>query len=84
MMMPEQDMVEKYCTAEFIEKTFAKVSADGWSSRQIPQLLGTVWHDFIQEEIWQILKEYKNPKIDFKAMNQFVILKIKKTLEQIF
>jgi len=48
-----------------------------WSSKKIPQLLGTVWHEFITEEIWEILKKYKNPTINFQALHRFVIQRIK-------
>jgi len=82
MRMLEEDIVEKYLTEEMIKKTFAKIPE--WSSRKIPQLLGTVYHDFVIEEIWHIIKDFKHPKIDFGALYQFIILKIKKTMPEIF
>jgi len=82
MRMLEEDIVEKYLTEEMIKKTFAKIPE--WSSRKIPQLLGTVYHDFVTEEIWHIIKEWKQPKINFGALYQFTILKIKETMPEIF
>jgi len=82
MRMLEEDIVEKYLTEEMIKKTFAKIPE--WSSRKIPQLLNTVYHDFVTEEIWQIIKDFKHPKIDFGALYQFTILKIKKTMPELF
>lgn len=80
----EQEIVKKYCTDEFIQKTFSRVSQDGWNSKKIPMLLGIIWHDFVNEEIWQILKDYKNPVIDFKKMNIYLIHKIKDVLSNVF
>jgi len=34
--------------------------------------------------MWNILKEFKNPKIDFKTLNYMTINKIKETLKEIF
>jgi len=82
MRMTEEDIVEKYLTGEMIKKTFAKIPE--WSSKKILLLLGTVYHDFVNEEIWQIIKDFKYPKIDFGALYQFTILKIKKTMPEIF
>lgn len=39
-----------------------------YRGRIIPQLLGRVWHDVITEEIWNILKKFKNATIDFKLL----------------
>jgi hypothetical protein len=55
-----------------------------WSSKQIPQLLSTVYYDLINEEIWEILKEFKFPTINFQILRHFVIAKIKKTLPEVF
>ena len=64
------------------EHVVLKVKADityivPWSSKRIPELLGCVWHEFITEEMWVILKKYKNPTINFKALHRYVIQRIK-------
>lgn len=83
----EADIVEKLLTEEMIHKTFAKIKIDinePWSSRHIPQLLGRVWHDFVVEESWNIVKKYKKPTIDYGKLNHFVIQKTKEVLKEIF
>lgn len=83
----EEEVVDKYCTETFIEKTFQKIlnDSDGnWNSKMIPRLLNTVYHDFVVEEIWQIVKNYKNPKIDFKTLKFHIDRKIKKTKSSLF
>ena len=82
--MVEDEAVEKFLTSEMINKTYAKISGDGWNSKMIPRLLSTVFYEFINEEIWHILKEFKEPKIDFKTLRHFVINKIKLTKPELF
>lgn len=80
----EQKIIDKFCTEEFVKKEFAKININGWESKMIPKLLGIVWNTFIKEEVWNILKEFKNPIINFKTLNQLIIIKIKTTLKEIF
>jgi Fe-S cluster biosynthesis and repair protein YggX len=81
----ELAIVEKYITAELVEKEFAKIKNDfGWSSKMIPMLLGKMFHCLVSEECWNFVKEHKNPVIDFKKMNQFVIMRVKQVKPEIF
>jgi hypothetical protein len=80
----EEKIVNELLTDTFIEKEYSKLSIDGWESRYIPRLLNTVWHEFIQDEIWQILKKWKNPKIDFKLLQRLVTVKIKEIKKELF
>lgn len=78
-LLVEERIVEKFCTEAFIEKERAKIINEHgeWSSSLIPKLLGIAYYTLIQEEMWNILREYKNPKIDFKLLNSLVIRRIK-------
>jgi len=82
----EDHIVEKFVTPSLIEKTFQKivVESDGWSSKFIPRLLSTIYHDLIVEESWNIIKEYKNPMINFKRLQQLTMLKIKSVKSELF
>lgn len=80
----EQEIVEKYVTKALIEKIYAKISINGWNSKCIPQLLNTVFHDLVNEEIWNIIKKNKYPKINFKTLNTLTILKIKDVKKELF
>jgi len=75
----EEEIVKEFCTEEFIHKTYDKirVANDGFNNKNIPELLGRVWYDFINEETVNFLKKYKNPKIDFKRMQRFLVQKVK-------
>lgn len=82
----EEKIVEDYVTSAFVEKEYEKVrlEQEGWTSRCIPMLLSRVFYELINEEMWHILKEYKNPKIDFRTLNALTIKKVKEVKSDIF
>jgi len=84
--MIEEKIVNEFCTNAFIEKEYSKIlnENDGWSSKNIPQLLGRIFSELIKEESWNIIKKYKYPNINFKTLNTLVIQKIKQTKKEIF
>lgn len=80
----EQEIVDSHVTQAFCEKEYAKLKLDGWNSKRIPELLGKIWHALITEELWDIIKQHKDPKIDFKFLRNLTIQKIKQTLPEVF
>lgn len=86
LKMIEERIVDKFVTIAFVEKEFAKIIEEkgNWTSQYIPMLLGKVFYELIHEEMWNILKEFKNPKIDFKILNLITIKKIKEIKSNIF
>jgi len=60
------------------------VEREGWRSQYIPELLGRVYHDFVVEEIWDILKTFKHPVIDFRQLQKHVIAAIKTAEPKLF
>jgi hypothetical protein len=84
--MVEEEIVNKYVTTALIDKEYAKIISESgaWSSSMIPRLLSSVFHALVSEESWNMVKEYKNPTINFKTLQALVIDKIKKTRKDIF
>ena len=81
----ELKIVNEYVTYHFVDKVYQKINnSEGWSSKKIPMLFGVVYYDLINEELWNILKKYKNPVIDFTRLNQMIITKIKSLKEELF
>lgn len=82
----EDEVVQQFLTDEFIEKEYAKIIAleGGWNSRYIPRLLNTVYCEFINDYMWDIVKKYKNPKINFKYLQVYVYNKVKVVKEELF
>lgn len=56
----------------------------GWYSKLIPILLSKVFYELVNEEMWNIIKKFKHPTIDFKMLNSLTINKIKQVKPEIF
>jgi len=82
----ESKIAEKYITGAMIDKVKAKIEldCDGWRSKYIARLLQTVFYDLVNEEIWHILKEHKNPVIDFKLLGKYTTARIKAARPEVF
>lgn len=50
----------------------------------IPELLGRIWKEFIEEETYEFVKKHKLPTINFRTLNGLCTRKIKNTLTEIF
>ncbi len=53
-------------------------------AKLIPRLLGTVFHELVDEELWMALKKHKFPTVDFKRLRQHSILQTKKYAADLF
>lgn len=84
--MIEEKIVDEFLTEAFINKEYYKIinQYEDWNSKYIPMLLNTIFYELINEEMWNILKKFKNPTINFKALNHMVINKIKITKPDVF
>jgi hypothetical protein len=82
----ELKIARDYITEHFVGKVVAKIVVEqgGWTSKWIPRLLETVFYDLVKEEMYEIIKEYKNPAINFKALRAFVTGKIKEVKPELF
>jgi len=83
----EAKIINKSCTEALIAKTYAKIvnTNEGWSSKFIPQLLGTVYHDLVCEELFNSLKKLKNGKIvDFSKLEKLCKQKVKQVKKELF
>lgn len=82
----EEKIVNKFLTESLIEKEYSKIVTEenGWSSKYIQRLFGVIWYCLIKEEMWNILKEFGNQKIDFKRLNHLTVQKIKKVKIDLF
>ena len=80
----ERTIAEEYVTASLVEKEYAKIALDGWSSKCIPRLLGTVWHCLISEEAKNFIKKHRNPTVDFKLLNRYCNARVKELKPEVF
>lgn len=83
----EEEIVVEFVTRAFVEKEQAKIVAANegiWSSKMIGQLLGRVYHELVCEEMWNIVKKFNQPTINFKNLNYFTAARIKQVMPEIF
>ena len=73
-------------TPEFEEefKKIYKRIEERHRGKLIPRLLGTVYYDLVNEELWIALKKHKFPVVDFKRLRSHAILQTKKYAADLF
>lgn len=82
----EEAIAEEYVNEVLVQKTVSKIENDnerGFEGIDIPRLLNTVFHDVVVEDMWVIIKNKKNPTVNFKKLQNFVYKETKKHLENI-
>lgn len=78
----EEEIIDKNVTEHFVSKIYAKISLEKeFDNKDIPRLLNTSYYDLINEELWSIVKDYKNPIINFKTLQYFCYKKTKHFLD---
>ena len=78
MPSKEAEFVSTYCTEAMILKEQSKIQP--WSSKKIPQLLNTIYHELINECIWDYIKKAKNPTLNFRAIQGLCMAKTKEVI----
>jgi hypothetical protein len=81
----ESAIAEKYVTQYLVDKTKAKILVETENRIVvIPRLLNTVFYDLVQEELWSAIKEFHNPTINFKKLQQACFIQTKKLASELF
>lgn len=81
----EEEIVREYVTQHLVDKEFAKINNEvGWTSKQIPRLLNTVYYCLVTEEAWNFIKKFKNPTIDFGKLKYMTFNKVKELKPELF
>lgn len=82
----EEKIANEFITAAMVDKVIAKIENEcgGWSSKYIQRLLQTVFYDLVREHSWDYVKKHKNPKIDYKTLMRFSVIRIKELKQELF
>lgn len=81
----EEAIVWDFQTQDMMDKVMANIRSDtGFSSRNIPQLLNTIFYDLVRECTWDFVKKYKHPTIDFKVLKRFSVVRSKEHFSDVF
>jgi hypothetical protein len=87
-LMNEERIVNAAVSCALVDKVLAKIRVDtgGFSSRNIPRLLDSVFYDLVREELWDQLKqkEVNFGTVNFKTLKALTIRKIKELKPEIF
>lgn len=78
----EIDIANKYLTVDMVEKIVANCGE--WSNKYIPRLLQTAYYDLVRECMWDIVKDYKKPIIDFNRLYNATIYRVKELKKELF
>ena len=80
----ERRYIDDFCTEALIEKEYAKIALEGWRSEKIPQLLGVCFNALVTECVWEAVKRYKYPKIDYKLLSRLCTERVKRVKADLF
>jgi len=82
----EERIIDDFVTEAFIEKEYAKIVNEkgGWRSEYVPMFFNKLFYTLIKEEMWNIVKKYKRPKIDFRRLYVMITLKVKEVKRELF
>jgi hypothetical protein len=87
-LMNEERIVNAVVSDHLVSKVQEKIILErgGFSSRDIPRLLDTVFYDVVREELWDQLKtkEVNFGTVNFKTLKALTIRRIKELKPEIF
>lgn len=77
----EQQIITKFLTPELIQKEHNKfILEHSWSPELIPQFLGVMWNTFFSEEMFNAVKKFHEPTINFKTLHSLAVKQIKSVI----
>ena len=82
----EEKIVDEYVDEALVDKNLTRVknNHDGWKSEFIPELFGRVYNDLVNECIWDAIKKFNKPTVDFGDLKGDMIYKIKRLKPELF
>jgi hypothetical protein len=86
-MNPVECQMAAKLPQDLVDKVYANLVAKNdnmWANSLIPRLISTVWHDFITEELWTLIKKFKNPTVNFRLLQHHVTARLKELKPEAF
>lgn len=82
----EHEIAVRYITQELVDKEYSRIVAeDGNPRKSVPgMLLGTVWHCLVTECMWDAVKRYRNPVVDFSLLRKECETEVKMHRPEVF
>lgn len=67
----EHMIAERYVTRDLVDKEHSRIVADGCPKKSVPpRLLNTVYHCILTECIWDAVKRFGSPTVDFRTLKK--------------
>ena len=81
----ESQIARRYVTQDLVDKEYSRIMAESDNRKTVPMmLLGTVWHCVVTESLWDAVKRYNSPTVDFKALRRECELRTKTMRPEVF
>ncbi len=82
----EKEVCQRYLTDFVIEKEYQKIiHSDDYNIKKIvPRMINTLKHTLVEEDMWNIVCEYKNPTINFKDIQYEIVERLKDSKPDLF
>ncbi|MCQ2084526.1 MAG: RNA ligase family protein [archaeon] len=80
----EEKIVDKYVTQDLVNKEYLKIAVDEGARVHSARLLGIMWKTFLEEYLWDILKKFHDPVIDFRKLRKACDRKVKENKPELF
>ena len=82
----EEQIAEKYVTKGRVDKLYNKIEVEkaGFKAENIFHLLNGMYYEIVKDESWDIVKEFKNPTINYNTLKHFVFAKTKEHRRELF
>lgn len=77
------DLANKH-SVDTASPNWQQTVTEDYRGQLIPQLLGRVFHDLVEEECWAFVKRFKNPTVNFKKLQTHCTLRVKQVCADLF
>lgn len=81
----EKQIADRYVTRDLVEKERSRIAAESYGKGGMePRLLSTVYHCLLTECIWDAVKRFKSPTVDFKKLRAECERRTRELLPDVF
>lgn len=81
----EEQIALTYVTGGRVDKTLAKMRESGpWTRKRIPELFSRIYNDVVEEEMWNIVKKFKDPIVNFRRLRSCIVNAVKSARPDLF
>ena len=79
----EYTLIREGVTPDLVNKEYEKIR-ESTEKVEPGRLLGTVWHEFFHEELWDLIRKHKNPTVNFNVLRKECDLMVKVIRPEVF